>query len=99
MNENDRIRTIARQMASDLDRFGGDGDGLADLSFSLKARLALLEQAGADLTWVEQLRAFRNEIEVVNAFFIESGRCRPDEEERRQLREVMEELREALAEY
>jgi hypothetical protein len=99
MSEADRIQTIARQMAYDLDEFNGDGTGLQKLSFSLKARLALLEQAGADTAWVEDLRTFRNEIEAVNAFFIESRRRQLNDDEQRKLRTVLEELREALVEY
>lgn len=99
MTENDRIRVIARQMADDVERFDGQGSALDDLSFSLKANLTSLEQAGADQAWVEELRSLRNEIEVVNAFFIESGRPRLNDEERRQLGEILGELRQALIEY
>lgn len=99
MTEDDRIRTIARRMADDISRCEGNGRELNNLSYSLKANLALLVESGADLAWVEELREFRNEIEVINAFFIESGRTSLNDEEQRQLDEVMGELREALVEY
>lgn len=98
MTEDDRIKTIVRRMADDVERFEGDGRALNNLSYSLKANLALLAESGADLAWVEELLGFRNEIEVINAFYIESGRTRLNDEEQCQLEEVMGELREALRE-
>lgn len=99
MTEQAQIQSIARQMVGDVDAFRSGTIEIDDLSFTLKARLALIEQAGADHAWVEELRSFRNEIEVVNAVLIGAGRTRPDEGEQRQLREVLDELREALVEH
>jgi hypothetical protein len=96
---NDRLRSITRHMVSDIDRFDGRPAALDDLSFSLKANLALLDQAGADTAWIEELRALRNQVEVVNAFFIESRRLDLTDEERREIGEILDEMRQALVEH
>jgi hypothetical protein len=50
----DQNRSIARQMADEVDRFSGDSATLCS-SFSQKASLAMREHVGADHALVEEL--------------------------------------------
>ncbi len=68
------------------------------LSWELKSRIALLEGV-ADDAWVEELRAFRNQVEYVNAFWIDSGRSHLTEDERREVEEALAELQAMLLRY
>jgi len=99
MIEEDVTRSIAREMLQDLKEFDDLKLTVDQLAYRLKARLALLADARADDAWVDELRSLRNEIEVVSAFFIESGRPELTEGEQRQLADIVGELREALVEY
>jgi hypothetical protein len=68
------------------------------LSWELKSRIAALDEF-VDREWVDELRAIRNQVEVVNAFFIESGRSDMTEEERSDVEAAIEEMKAALTAY
>ena len=89
-------RSMTRGMLGDLDDFDGAKVSVGHLSSRLKAWLALLEGTRADQAWIDELRSLRNEVEVVSAFFVESGRSELLEDERRQLGAIIVHLREAL---
>jgi len=54
---------------------------LQRLIWSIEERLSILGEL-ADPEWVDELRTLSNDLEYVNAFFIESGRDSLDEAER-----------------
>ena len=93
------IRSIARDMIGDLQDYDAATISLWRLSSNLKGRLALLEDVGADQAWVDELRTLRNAIEYVSAFFIESRRTQLTEDEKREVNDVIDELRAALISY
>lgn len=68
------------------------------LAWELRSRIAALREV-ADEAWVEELKAIWNQLEVINAFFIESGRDQLNAEERKEVDEVLDELRAALVAY
>lgn len=96
MSNQDKIHSIAMQMVEDTESFLDRRTTIDQLSYTLKARIGLLVQEGADSTWIDELRALRNEVEVVNAFHIESGRDQLTESEIRELNETLSELRSRL---
>jgi hypothetical protein len=51
------------------------------LAWVLKSRIAALREFG-DEAWADELKAIWNQLEVVNAFFIDSGRDQLNVEER-----------------
>jgi hypothetical protein len=99
MIDNERVRAIARHMMAETEQFTGAGSQLYTLSFSLKADLGLLSDAEADPEWIEELRSFRNELEVINAIFVESNRRELTPDEIRQVEDILSELRQSLVEY
>lgn len=68
------------------------------LAWELKSRIAGLQQF-ADEAWVDEIKGIWNQLEVTNAFFIESGRETPDSDERKDVAQVIDELQAALTEY
>lgn len=74
-----------------------------ELSFNrlvreLKSRISALWDV-ADDEWVSELKSIWNQLEVVNAFFIESGRSQLSLEEHTEAEDILEELQAALTEY
>lgn len=68
------------------------------LSWELKNHLSQLDGV-ADEAWVDELRGFRNQVEYVSAFWIESGREQLTDEERRDVELTLSELEAALTVY
>lgn len=64
----------------------------------LTSRISALESV-SDSEWVEELRTFRNNLEYVNAFWIDSGRSALTEQESQAVDEVLGELEAMLIEY
>ncbi|KRE60036.1 hypothetical protein [Nostocoides sp. Soil756] len=85
-----------RQMIMDIDQFIGGTMTIDRLSNVLKIRLAAMEASGADFAWVAELRSLRNQIEYVNAFWLESGCDRLGVDDLRAATEAADELRAAL---
>jgi len=66
--------------------------------WELKSRIAALRGV-ADEAWADELKAIWNQLELVNAFFINSGREQLSAEERKEIDDVLAELRSALVAY
>lgn len=69
--------------------------GLQRLIWSIEERLSILED-GADPAWVDRIRTLSNDLEYVNAFFIESGRAVLEEDERRDVGQTVDRLKELI---
>ncbi|MCC6497946.1 MAG: hypothetical protein IT193_16965 [Propionibacteriaceae bacterium] len=96
MTERD-LAQHANQMVVDLSSFLEGGMSIDQLSTVLKIRIAAMAASGADPAWVDECRSLRNEIEYINAFWLESGRPHLDDEESRAAREAAQELSLALS--
>lgn len=94
-----RISQLVAHMIGDIETFESGRLSIDRLSASLKGQLAALNQAGADPAWVDELRALRNQVECVNAFFLNSGRAALTSEEFDEAHQALGELRQALTEY
>jgi hypothetical protein len=68
------------------------------LAWELKSRIAGLHQF-ADGVWADDLKEIWNQLEMINAFYIESGREALNSEERQNVTQVIDELRAALISY
>jgi hypothetical protein len=68
------------------------------LAWELKSRIAALHQV-ADAAWADELKAIWNQLEMVNANFIESGRKVLMADEIDEVTEILNELRSALIAY
>ena len=68
------------------------------MAWALKSRIAALRGL-ADDEWVDELRALWNQLEYLNAFFIDSGRPTLMPEERDEVADALGELRAALIAY
>jgi hypothetical protein len=94
----DQVRGLVEGMRESIEAFDVDRLPIDRLVWELKSRLAALQQI-ADTKWVEELSSIRNQLEVVSAFFIESGRSSLSEEEHREVGDILAELRAALIPY
>jgi hypothetical protein len=94
----DQSHDLIAHVRASIDAFDGSRLSIGRLSTDLRSQLAALESV-ADSRWVEELRAMRNQIEVVNAFLIESGRSSLNEDERREVEDILGVLRAALVAY
>jgi hypothetical protein len=65
------------------------------LAWELKSRIAALRQV-ADPAWADELKAIWNQLEVVNALFIDSGRQVLTSDELKEVTEILHELGSAL---
>jgi hypothetical protein len=68
------------------------------LAWQLKSRIAALRQV-SDEAWVDELKAIWNQLELINALFIESKREVLSSGEQNDAAEVLNELRAALATF
>lgn len=68
------------------------------LAWELKSQISALEEI-ADREWVDELRSIRNQLEIVSAFYFESGRSSMRDDERRDADDVLGELWAALVAY
>ena len=96
MTARDLVQHV-NQMVVDLSSFLEGGMSIDRLSTVLKIRVAAMEAAGADPAWVDECRSLRNEIEYINAFWLESGRPHLDDEDSRVARAAAHELSLALS--
>ena len=90
-----QVTELVAGMRHWCDAYETDGLALDRLSWELKSRIAALRQV-ANEEWVDELKAIWNELEVVNAFYIESGRATLNSSELQEIREILKELRTAL---
>jgi hypothetical protein len=68
------------------------------LAWELKSRIAALRQA-ADPAWADELKGIWNQLEMVNALFIDSGREALTGDEVKEVTEILNELSSALIAY
>lgn len=94
----DQALALVDGMRTVIEAFEADRCSIDRLAWELKSRLAALDQV-ADPQWVDELRSTRNQLEVVSAFFIESGRSALGDDERREVDDILGELRAALLAY
>jgi len=76
-----RVAEQVSELIADVDQFLSGTMTIDRLSTILKVRIAALQALDVDIDWVEELRSLRNRIEYVNAFWLESGRDRLEDEE------------------
>jgi hypothetical protein len=76
-----------------------NGDLALDrLTWELKSRISALRDA-TDVAWADELKEIWNQLEVVNAFFIDSGREELNTDEMTEIREILDELCAAITRY
>lgn len=97
-DSDDRVLALVEDMRKAIVRFEAGDLSIHQLSWDLKSRVTALEDV-ADRQWVEQLRTMRNDIEVINAVVIASGRSALTDTERREARDILEGLKVALADH
>ena len=68
------------------------------LAWELKSRIAALRYV-ADQAWADELKGIWNQLEMINAFHIESGKRNLDPKERKEVEEVLDAFRAALLAY
>jgi hypothetical protein len=95
IDPNDQVLALVEDMRKAVVRFEAGDLSIHRLSWDLKSRVAALDGI-ADLQWVEQLRTMRNEIELINAVSIESGRSALTDTERREACDILKGLKVAL---
>jgi hypothetical protein len=76
--------------------FEDGGLPIDKLSWELKSRIAALSHI-ANAEWVEHIRTMRNQIDLVNAVHLDSGLSALTPDERREVSEVLHDLRNALS--
>ncbi|HCO03496.1 MAG TPA: hypothetical protein DIT48_09095 [Actinobacteria bacterium] len=94
----EQARWLVEGMRKAVEAFEADHLSINSLVWALTSRIGALGHI-ADAEWVEELRSMRNQLEVVNAFFIESGRTSLNDKERREVGDTLGELRAALVAY
>jgi hypothetical protein len=90
-----QVRALVDGVRSAIDAFEADSLTVERLSWEVKSRVAALEDC-AEPEEVAELRAARNEVEVVSAFYLASGRLRLTDEERAEAITAVENIRAAL---
>jgi hypothetical protein len=93
-----QVTVLVDGMREAIQDFDDDKLNIERLAWNLKTRIAALRQV-ADDAWADELKALWNQLEVINAFFIESGRDDLTADERREISEILNELRAAIAAY
>jgi hypothetical protein len=91
----ERVVALVEGMRHAIEAFEAGRLTIDRLSWELKSRLAALDEI-ADPAWVEELRSIRNQLEVVSAFFIESGRSTLTDEERAEVESAVHNIQVAL---
>ena len=99
MTEPDDPRVpLAEGMLEAMEDFRLGRSSLHQLCWELKSRIAAL-RAVADEEWVDELKAWWNRLDVVNAFFIESRRDSLQPDELQEIDGVLSRLRAELTPY
>jgi hypothetical protein len=93
-----QIEDLVQGMRDAIDDFEHQRLSIDRLAWELKSRIAALREV-ADEAWVDELKAIWNQLEVINAFFVESDRKSLTDDERRDAEEVLGELWAALVAY
>jgi hypothetical protein len=92
------VSALAAEMRSAMASFENGSLRLERLAWELKSRIAVLRDIG-DPTWADELKSIWNQLEVVNAVFLDSGRATLSDEESQEVHEILAELLAALTPY
>ena len=99
MNEQpSQVAVLVEGMRKAIDSFEEGSLTIDRMAWELKSRIAAMRQV-ADKAWVDELKAIWNHLEVINAFFIESGRNVLSGDERNEVDQVLDEFRAAITAY
>jgi hypothetical protein len=93
-----QIEVLVEGMRAAIHNFKEGKLSIDRLAWDLKSRIAVLRQV-ANEAWADELKAIWNQLEVVNAFFIESGRKDLNADEGKEVEEIIDELLAALVAY
>lgn len=94
----DKASPLVRGMQESILAFERGGIGIDRLTWDLKSRISALRSVTND-AWADELKSIWNQLEVVNAFFIDSGRRTLSANEETEVREILDELSAAIARY
>ena len=99
MNEpNAQVAALVNGMQVAMQDFGAGRLRIDRLAWELKSRIAALHQF-SDPSWAGELKDIWNQLEMVNAIFIDSGREVLTDDELKEAREILTELGSALSAY
>jgi hypothetical protein len=93
-----QVAALVKGMQGAIQDFEAGRLSIDRLAWELKSRIAALRQV-ADPAWAEELKNIWNQLEMVNAIFIESGREALMNDELKEVREILAEFGSALAAY
>jgi hypothetical protein len=94
----EQIVALADGMRESIQAFEEGRLSVDRLAWNLKTRIAALRQV-SDEAWADELKAIWNQLEMINAFFIESGRDDLNSAERKEISQILDELRAAITTY
>jgi uncharacterized small protein (DUF1192 family) len=93
-----QISEIVDGMRAAIDDFVNDDLSISGVAWELKSRIAALREV-ANHAWADELKSIWNQLELVNAVFLESRRSELAPSGRKEALEVLSELRAALVQY
>jgi hypothetical protein len=93
-----QVATLVAGMRDAIRDFEEGRLSIDRVAWELKSRIAALRQV-ADEVWVDELKATWNQLELINALFIESKREALSADERGDASDVLNELLAALTTY
>ena len=92
------VWSLAEEMRASVTSFEAGTLRLDRLAWELKSRIAVLGDIG-DAAWADELKSIWNQLELINAVVLDSGRASPSENERKEVHEILGELVTALTPY
>jgi len=99
MNEpNAQVAALVHGMQVAMQDFETGRLRIDRLAWELKSRIAALHRF-SDPSWAEELKSIWNQLEMVNAFFIDSGREVLTNDELKEVKEILAEFSSALSVY
>lgn len=94
----EQLAVLVNGMRDAIHEFEEERLSVDRLAWELKSRIAALRHV-ADEAWADELKGIWNQLEMINALYIESGNEKLDSAERKDIEEVLDELRAALLAY
>jgi hypothetical protein len=99
MNEsNAQVAALVNGMQVAMQDFETGRLRIDRLAWELKSRIAAIRQF-SDPSWAEELKGIWNQLEMVNAIFIDSGREVLTNDELKEVREILAEFGSAISAY
>lgn len=96
--EDSTLNMLVAGMRQAIGAYGAGALRLDQLAWELKSRIAALREVG-DESWCDELKSMWNQLELVNAFYIESGRDALSADENNQVSEILDEISAAIVPY